>query len=128
MLERRHIWHRRHLKFCWSRWRFGSKFGSRHQKRKEKKEEEIKQDFDSWKLRIHSETTQGYKGRNRSQSKRATEGVLRWLRLREIQKYLKYQKISKHFNLLNFHVYFLFIVIYLFRDLCALLGICLDVC
>lgn len=102
-------------------------------KRKEKneKEEEIKQDFDSCKLRIHSETTQGYKGRNRSRSKRATEGVLRWLRLREIQKYLKYQKrlkISKHFNLLNFHVYFLFIVIYLFRDLCALLGICLDLC
>lgn len=100
-------------------------------KKKKKKEEEIKQDFDSCKLRIHSETTQGYKGRNRSQSKRATEGVLRWLRLREIQKYLKYQKrlkISKHFNLFNFHVYFLFIVIYLFRDLCALLGICLDLC
>lgn len=68
---------------------------SRKEKKKEK-EEEIKQDFDSCKLRIHSETTQAYKGRNRSQSKRATEGGLRWLRLREIQKYLKYQKKTEN--------------------------------
>lgn len=65
VLERRHIWHRRYLKFCFSRWRIASEFGSVDLKKK-------KSNFKPWKLRINSKRLQGYNRRYLRRCGRAT--------------------------------------------------------
>ena len=58
--ERRHIWHQRYLKFCFSRWRFGSEFGREHLQKKKKKRK--KSNSKPCKLRINLRDSAGIQG------------------------------------------------------------------